>query len=349
MEEFIQKTLELPSDQPLEITKLFGQASSRQYFRATLKGHALGSVLIMKMPNGFSSPAEEITKLEDGAPQEFSFLNVQKYLEKCGVKVPKIYGLDEAQGLMLLQDLGDQSLEAVVEKAEGEYFLFYYKKAIDTLIDFQKKAKQDKTCVAFYKTFSKDLLNWEFDHYLEFGIEDRFQKKCSDDQKQVFKTTTRKLSDLISQMPYGLTHRDFQSRNLMFYGYEFYLIDFQDALKGTVLYDLVALLNDSYIEFAPEQLDALLHYYAESLPSTHAYFEKQDQLVKDFHIISLQRKLKDVGRFQYILTVKKNDQFIQHVNLTIDKIQNSLNWLKSNTDLLSEKFIKFIQEHLIKD
>jgi aminoglycoside/choline kinase family phosphotransferase len=328
---FISRFAKNLKPEHLTVEKLFGQASARQYFRVTVDPKVLtqvllpadqGTYVVMKMPQGFASPAEEVTKVAKDAPKEFSFLNVQKYLKSLDLNVPAVLAMDDEKGLILLQDLGDRSLESLVKDSPKEFFVFYYKKVIDVLIDVQTKtlAHPTRDCISSYRFFTEDLLNWEFDHFLEYGIEDRFGVKVSEGARKVFTTETRKISQLIAEMPQGFVHRDFQSRNIMFRNYDFYLIDFQDALVGPVLYDLVGLLRDSYIEFTPNELHLLLEYYYEKLPAAHPYHGKLADVKADFHHLSLQRKLKDTGRFQFIKTVKNNPGFLPHVPLSLSYV-----------------------------
>lgn len=302
-----------------DIVKLFGQASARQYFRAVSKADSSRTFVVMKLPQGFSSPAEEVTKIHPDAPRELPFLNMQRYLAGLNVNVPKVYGHDAVAGMILLEDLGDRSLESVLSVADDGIFLFYYKKVLDHLIDLQVRTfvHPPRDCVAYFRRFDGDLLNWEFDHFLEFGIEDLKQVKLDRVERAAFVEHTRAITGQIVAMPQGFTHRDFQSRNIMVHGYDFYVIDFQDALVGPVLYDLVALLRDSYILIDQEKLDTLLKYYHDHLPPSHPYAGRFADLRCDFFRITLQRKLKDFGRFQYISTVRHNPNFLTHMPLTL--------------------------------
>ena len=308
----------------VQIDKLFGQASARQYFRVT---SADGDTkLIMKIPGGFASPAEEFTKIHPDAPKEFPFLNVLKYLHSLDLPAPQVFHYDASKGLVLLQDLGDESFENLIIKADGGPLVkFYYQKAIDLLIQMQSQTAQNATtdCVAYFRKFDADLLNWEFDHFLDYGIEDRLKLKVSDADKASFIEHTRRLTQQIAAMPQGFVHRDFQSRNLMFHEMDLYLIDFQDALMGPVLYDLVALLRDSYINLSPQTVDELIEYYSTHLPATHPYANNTAQIRTDFYTITLQRKLKDAGRFQYIDTVRKNPNFLVHIPWTLQFLKHA--------------------------
>lgn len=335
-----------------ELDKVFGQASARQYFRIKnskakpgAKGARATSWIVMKLPEGFASPAEEITKVDNAAPQELPFLNIQRYLKSLELPVPEVLAWDEKSGCVLLQDLGDRCLENAVANATAEFKLFYYKKVIDLLIELQDKTQKNQTqdCTAYHRRFDADLLQWEFNHFLEYGIADRKNIGLSDEIKTQFTGLTSPITNAIAAMPQGFTHRDFQSRNIMFKDYTFSLIDFQDALIGPVVYDLVALLRDSYINIAENELNTLLDYYVAKLPDSHPYFGKKDQLKQDFHLVTLQRKLKDTGRFQYINTVKGNSRFLEHVPQSLAYVKNAFSHLPAHQQL--HAFIaEFIEE-----
>ncbi len=320
----------------IKIIKLFGQASTREYFRAQLPATCNlqpATYILMKLPQGFASPADEITKTHDGAPTEFPFINVHRYLETLELPVPKIYAADGDKGIILLEDLGDDSLEAAYNKAGEAFGLVYYKKAIDLLIRLQTQTQKNpaKDCIAYFRSFDEELLNREFNHFLEYGIEDRLKVQVTDDEKKLYNSLTQNISKHITKMPQGFVHRDYQSRNLMLKDYDLTLIDFQDALMGPVLYDLVALLRDSYIVFSNDQLDTLINYYYDQLPQQHSYYDKKEALMTDFHFIALHRKLKDTGRFQFILTKRNNPGFLKNIPTSLGYVKNSFNYLLDQT------------------
>lgn len=340
--DFLAKNFPLKTAEAYKIDKLFGQASARQYFRVH---NGNDTAVLMKLPNGFSSPAEEVTKVAEGAPSEFPFLNVARYLKNLKVNVPQILGEDDQAGLILLEDLGDESFENLIQKSNPELVTFYYQKAIEVLIQMQMATAQhpDQNCIAYHRHFDADLLNWEFDHFVEYGIEDRLQICMEPEHKELFTKTTRALTQDILQMPQGFVHRDFQSRNIMFHNMDFYIIDFQDALQGPVLYDLVALLRDSYIDLSQTQVESLLQFYSDKLPEGHPYFSRKESLAEDFYKIVLQRKLKDAGRFQYIHTVRKNPNFLVHLPLTLTFLRNSFPKV-GEASALQECLAQYVEE-----
>ena len=306
----------------VSLDKLFGEASYRVYFRATFAGGE--TCVVMQMPPGRQSASEEITNYQ-GAKLEPPFLNIARYLEKVGIPAPKVLDTDLDAGLILLQDLGDKTLEKLLPDCNESMREFFYKQAIDLLLQLQKAGEErpDPDCMAFQRSFDLPLLLWEFEHFLDYGIEDRFSKNIPQKERKWLMEAGHRLVEGIVQIPYGITHRDFQSRNLMMSQYQFHLIDFQDALMGPPQYDLVALLRDSYVALGDETVEALMDYYLEGRKKLGLPELDRDEFKKFFYLITLQRKLKDAGRFQYIKKVKGNPNFLPHVPTSLDYVKSA--------------------------
>jgi len=131
-----------------------------------------------------------------------------------------------------------------------------------------------------------------------------------------------RLARSIAGWPRAFVHRDYQSRNLMVRpGEKLCWIDFQDALLGPRVYDLVALLNDSYQVFDRSFVEARLDDYAKARGLDAA---ERASLGREFDRVTVQRKLKDAGRFVFIDRVKGNPSFLEFVEPTIAKVRASL-------------------------
>ena len=330
----------------ITLTKLFGQASGRLYYRVTLPSHfSPSSYVIMQYPPESLQKSDEAS--HSTTIKEMPFINIHRYLHQQGIAVPEILAHDAQHGLMLLEDLGDLSLENAILASTPELKKFYYCQVIETLVKIQIITHQNPQpqCLAFQREFDQTLLNWEFDHFLEYGIEDRKHCVVKEQDKKTFHTITREISAKIAKQPQGFVHRDFQSRNIMIHQMNFYLIDFQDALQGPILYDLVGLLRDSYIEFTPAEIDFFLSHYQKNLTADHPYFNRRDFLKEDFYTLALQRKLKDTGRFQFIDTVKNNPSFLKHVPLSLQYVKESFHALPCYA-ALQTMIAKYLEELL---
>ncbi len=308
----------LKSDSPVRtITKLHGDASYRTYFRATLEDGR--TFILMKMPLGKASASEEITNF-NGTHKELPFINVARFLKSHGINVPEVRRYYEDDHIMILDDLGDNIMAKIVEGGGDDVRQAWYRRAVDLLIELQKKTSVSHKfeCVALQRSFDATLLNWEFDHFLEYGIEERRLKKMGDADRDLFVKETRKISAAISELPYGFTHRDFQSRNILIVGDDLYLIDFQDALMGPAAYDLVSLLRDSYVKLSEPLLDRLIEYYCDKKGRDCKTFRHE------FDLVTCQRKLKDAGRFVYIDRVKKNPDFLKYIPTSLGYVQSAM-------------------------
>jgi N-acetylmuramate 1-kinase len=302
----------------VHLKKLYGGASYRTYYRVSSDNDK--SFIVMQVPADKASASEEITNLK-AAPSELPFINVSRYLKSIGTPVPDLLYQSPDSSILILSDLGDETLKASLAKHPDET-IAWYKKAIDLLVDLQWKAKPSNGCIVFERSFDETLLNWEFDHFLEYGIERRGRAMTIDDKK-VFHKETRGISKDLLNQDLGFTHRDYQSANLMVHKGDLWLIDFQDALQGPVAYDLVSLLRDSYIVLSSKNLEVLIEYYVEKRNYLFGVKMNTEKFRVDFDLLTIQRKLKDAGRFVYIDQVKGDDSFLPYIEPSLKYVKNA--------------------------
>lgn len=318
------------------VNKLHGDASYRAYYRLTTTDGK--TYIVMQLPEGKSSASEEITNFS-GKMTELPFQNVQHFLKEIGIPVPEIIRYDPELRLMLLEDCGDELLYTKVTQATEDVQLLWYGKAVELLCAIQKKcsAIQSMDCIALQRSFDATLLNWEFAHFVEYGIEDRRGEKLPEKIRKEFDRVTGRITDAIMELPYGFTHRDYQSRNLLIHNDTLVVIDFQDALRGPFAYDLVALLRDSYVALSAPVVNKLLAQYAATRGMTN------DDVHRAFDLITIQRKLKDAGRFVYIDRVKKNPNYLQFIPASLGYVREAMGRVAEGQQLL-DLLIPFVPE-----
>lgn len=319
-----------------DILKLHGDASYRAYYRVFLENGK--TLILMQLPEGKASVSEEITNFK-AAHAELPYINVSKFLRSCGVNVAEIYHYSENDRVIIIEDLGDGLMSKIVENADDNVRRTWYRRAIELLASIQEKTggADKSSCVALQRSFDEELLNWEFDHFLEYGVEERLGIKVPDKDKERFVDLTRKISRAICRFPYGFTHRDYQSRNILLIDSTLYLIDFQDALMGPSAYDLVSLLRDSYVELSPSLVDELVRFYCGKTGT------KYDSFRKEFDLITCQRKLKDAGRFVFIDRVKKNPDFLKYIPASLKYVKEAFEKLPEHAGLY-ELLKKYVPE-----
>jgi aminoglycoside/choline kinase family phosphotransferase len=302
------------------VKRLAGHASMRSYWRV---GTPPASHVVMVMPP--DAKPEEVTK--GGAPDVDPFVDVQRYLKTLGVRVPEIvafYQDDPQGGLMVLEDLGDDMLETRLLAGADRRQL--YEGAIDQLAKLRAAAeRRPERCIAFTRSFEFDLYRWELDHFREWLLEAWKGARLSPAEAQAVSGHFDRIARALEAEPKGFTHRDYQSRNLMVLpSGQQVVIDFQDALLGPRQYDLVALLRDSYVELPPDFVTAMLKRYLEKLEQAGGPRLGYDEFRATFDLLTVQRKLKDAGRFVYIDRVKKNPGFLVSIPASLRYVQEAL-------------------------
>ena len=290
------------------LTTLVGGASLRRYHRALIPGGNPQSIVVMEL--GDDRRSEEIA--HSGVPSELPFVNVLRYLEAGRIAVPRLLAYDEPRGLLYLEDLGDVTFESRVVTAPPDHQRTWYRLAIDALLGLQRYAAAHPSgCIAFSRGFDLKLLEWELHHFLEWGLVIGVGAQITSSETDEIKRHFLAIAEQLAAEPRVFVHRDFQSRNLMVQespaGPRLRLIDFQDALMGTYAYDLVALLRDSYVVLPPQLVTEFVEYYAAGAALDPIAFRRL------FDLQTVQRKLKDAGRFVFIDRVKKNPDFLQHI------------------------------------
>lgn len=267
-------------------------------------------------------PSQEIAKARQargGGP----FVEVAELLHKCDVKVPAILHRSDEHHVLLVEDLGDDTLANYLLKNESAREELY-KTAVVTLAQAQKRLSSlPHDCVVTQRAFDEELLRWEVDHFRDYALEARGIHLAAADS-EIFDRSAQFLAKTIASWERGFVHRDYQSRNLMVTGspgpLELCWIDFQDAMMGPRAYDLVALLTDSYQTFSQDFIHARLDDYCATL----GIEEERERLGFEFDFITVQRKLKDAGRFIFIQKVNGNDSFLPFVESTIGKARAAL-------------------------
>ncbi|MES1206618.1 MAG: phosphotransferase [Pseudomonadota bacterium] len=306
------------------VETMAGDASTRRYHRVRIRDGSPASVVIMELPD---DPLKSDEASAGGPPPELPFLNVQRYLAAGGIPVPRVYRADMARGLLALEDLGDRTFESVVKDGSRAERQRYYGAAIEHIAEIQSLGRRTSAsdCVAFSRRFDRTLLRWELDHFREWYLEAERGAKLSETERAQLDGAFDWLASELASLPVVLVHRDFQSRNLMVIGEgpenrpQLRVIDFQDALLGTEAYDLVALLRDSYVVLAPDELNELVAAFvrAARVPDEAAFRRL-------FSMQALQRKMKDIGRFVFIDRVRKNPSFLRWIPATAGYIRQAM-------------------------
>ena len=296
------------ADFPVSVQRLAGDASTRVYFRAFYPRK--GSAIIMVQPH-------------PGTDGEAAFLEIQRFLESLELPVPRIYAHDEERGIAVLEDLGDDLLETVVERASDDKLRQMYGEAVSLLLRMRRAtSKSSLPCRAFDLAFDEKKLMEEMHFFLTHFVKGLCRIEPTATAASTLEEFFLKICRLLAAQPRIFTHRDFHSRNLILRNNHLVMIDFQDARMGPAQYDLASLLRDSYVTLPETLVDELLTLYIDGVRETADNSSAKFRYI--FDVMSLQRNIKALGTFGYQMSVRGSDRYASSVPRTAGYVSRNI-------------------------
>ncbi|MEY4765301.1 MAG: hypothetical protein RI907_1974 [Pseudomonadota bacterium] len=285
---------------PDTVRSASSDASFRRYFRVDAQpGHPRASLIVMDAP----------PDKEDCRP----FVRVAKLLAAGGVGVPEVLAWDEAQGFMLLSDLGSTTfLSALAVDAPFDAGnRARYNQALEELVRIQAVAQPDPAL----PPYDAALLQREMDLFPEWYLGRLRGLTLDAKQQEQLQATFGLIQSNVLQQATVLVHRDYHSRNLMADpaapDARLGVIDFQDAVWGPVTYDLVSLLRDAYVTWDEDvQLDYGVRFWEKARKAGLPVPDDFGTFWRDFEWMGLQRHLKVLGIFARLAIRDGKQQYL---------------------------------------
>lgn len=270
---------------------LAGDASFRKYYRLQIENRP---VVLMDAPPP-----------EDPAP----FIQIAEFLLSHGFSSPEIIASDLDKGFILLEDFGDQTytkaLSASPNRSQELYFL-----AIDTLIDLHKEVAEKPVFLKDYTTETHLaeamlLIQWTYP-----AIKDHDPaKSLLTEYKALWENALLKANEA----PRSIVLRDFHVDNLMILPdregiSQCGLLDFQDALWGSVTYDIVSLLEDARRDIPTDLIEACWTRYFDAYPNLES-----TAIRRQGTILSAARHAKIIGIFTRLAVRDNKSHYLGHI------------------------------------
>ena len=289
----------------VRVVPLSGDASTRRYYRLLLPERSL---VLALYPEPF-------------APEELSYLSVHALFESHGLPVPGTEDVDGGRGVVLQEDLGDETLQTLLKDATPTQVEALYREAVDRIAQLQRRAAQGpQQAACFQIAFDIEKLSWELHYFQKHFLEGLRQADLTVEDRAVLSEAFHQLSQEIASWPRVLCHRDYHSRNLMAHGGRLVWIDFQDARMGPASYDLASLLRDAYVDLPePLQEDLKERFRQQAGPD-----EPREVFRRRYDLMCVQRNLKTLGTFGFMATVRKNPVYLQYIPRTAAHARKNL-------------------------
>lgn len=267
---------------------------NEEALRAWLANEGLGKSQIVALAGDLSQrryvrvvPVGAATQLVAVYPETLRgtmgrFVEAKRLLAEAGVRVPAVHRVDLERGLMLIEDLGPETLYEL-EDATGTGRLAFFRVAAEIA---ETIAGLDPVAVDALGSprLDADLLRRELDATFEHLFDPRGLAGLPE-LRRALRSSLGAMCEELAQGPLVACHRDYMARNLVPAGGDLAVIDFQDLRLGPRGYDLASLLNDSF--FPSPQIEEELLPSSWKAPDEHAQYARA----------VVQRGLKAAGTF----------------------------------------------------
>jgi aminoglycoside/choline kinase family phosphotransferase len=231
----------------------------------------------------------------------------------AGLNVPQILAWDEAQGFMLLNDLGHSTLMQQIQATEprvGNSFTpqpnpsmatqALLAQATDVLVQWQLASR-----TGVLPAYDAALLRRELNLFPEWYLGRHKGLQISTEQQATLDSLFIQIVARNLAAPQVYVHRDFMPRNLMMPtqpGAGLGVLDFQDAVMGPLSYDIASLMRDAFWSWDEAfVLDVTVRYWHKARTAGLMDFEDWHQDFGSFYRavewMGLQRHLKVAGIF----------------------------------------------------
>jgi aminoglycoside/choline kinase family phosphotransferase len=258
-------------------------ASFRRYFRVSA---AAGDLIVMDAP-----PAQEDTR---------PFVAIAALIRAAGLNAPAVLEANLDDGFLLLSDLGQTPYLTALQSGTPADADRLMRDALTALLTFQRALPADQL-----PPFDEALLAGELALFPQWCVQREFGIEWTAAEQAIWQRTCSLLIDSALAQPQVAVHADWMPRNLMLAtppASNPGILDFQDAVRGPVTYDLVCLLRDAFISWDEEQeLDWAVRWWEQARVNKQPLGE---DFRRDFGAfwralewMGLQRHLKVMGIF----------------------------------------------------
>ena len=280
--------------------KLRIESSQRTFFRIPYKDK---SSILMVVPRGIDESIE-------------SFCTKAEIFKKANVNVPDIYFKNEALGLLIVKDFGDDVLQFYLNKQNSNKLI---KLAIEQIHKIEV-IELDKSIFLDFEKITENNLNLFKRFFLEEFLNVPELQILKEEIDEFYSLIISELKD----HPQVISHYDFESRNLMSLSEEkIGVIDFQDALIGPLGIDLASLFKDLYIEWTDEEISNWLDFYVENSQIAKSASLKSKDVKRMIDFASLQRQTRILGKLSQVFLKLNRSERLKDFKTILNYLMNT--------------------------
>jgi aminoglycoside/choline kinase family phosphotransferase len=255
--------------------------------------------------------------------ENIAFLTLSKHFKRHGLPVPKIYISDLDRDVYLQQDLGDETLFALVSairKTDGfsGQLVDLYKRVLEILPHFQITAGRDLDYSICYprERFDEQSIRWDLNYFKYYFLK---LAQARFDEQALENDFSRFVDFLLDADCEYFLYRDFQSRNIMLRDDQPYFIDYQGGRKGALQYDVASLLLDAKAGMPWPTRDELLEYYMEEAGKLIPL--KRESFVRHYYGYALIRAMQAFGAYGLRGLYEGKSHFLRSIPYALDNLE----------------------------
>jgi hypothetical protein len=276
-----------------ERRRLAGDASFRKYDRIAARDR---TIVLMDAP----PPQEDVRP----------FVRIARHLHGHGFSVPQVHAEDAGAGLLLLEDLGDDTYTRLLAAGVDEGPL--YANAVDALIALHR-LPEEAAVPAGVSPYGLPRLLEEVNRLHTWYLPLVGAPPLSDEAKRAYEEIWRAILPLAWKAPASLVLFDYHVDNLLrLEGREGMracgILDFQDAVVGPVTYDLMSLLEDARRDLSPALVATMRTRYLAAFPAI-------DRTAFDvsWDVMAAQRHVRVIGTFARLKLRDSKPHYLVHM------------------------------------
>lgn len=285
-----------------DIVALAPDASARNYFRL-VRGN-------------------ETRIIMDAAPpyEETDFFAAKaEIFRNCGWAVPQIFARDAMHGFLLLEDFGADSFAAQI--TAGANAQEYYFLAVDALIHLHRQPSSLVTALPVFSPARYTyLVSWLIEWYVPLVQPQPLSRVI---REEFFDLWDRHFA-LLQRVPQHACHMDYQCHNFMDRPGQTGLarcgiLDFQDAVVGPIMLDLVMLLENARADVPPAIVEACMARYLAAFPK----IDRAD-FAAAYALASAHNAARILGLFARLKIRDHKSQYLQYLPRNLRYFEQSL-------------------------
>jgi aminoglycoside/choline kinase family phosphotransferase len=242
-------------------------------------------------------------------------VRLARIFEGAGLPAARVLDVLPDAGALVLEDLGDDTLETVLKRGYPPREALYRSAvALAAKISTQGTQALARSDRAGSPALDEERFVFEMRFFLEHYVGAFLGRR---DASRELTGALYELARTVAAHPRVLCHRDYHSRNIMVrVDGSLAVVDIQDARWGPDTYDLASLLRDAYVEIEEPEVEALIAHYYRELP------ESADAVAfrTRFELTSAQRMLKALGTFGYQIAVLGRQRYRDAIPRTLRRL-----------------------------